>query len=708
MFRNITLEMSLKPFKQTDDKYIRNVCETIFKQWHPLLKNREKISIMMWTADGSELLDYRKKLDDTFEWCCFIGNANKPLADENDDLEISPHRKKRYYIKNPPLMTYRILKRIITTLKEEGKKVFPDAEICVGETFDIGPEFAVSDFKYNRHPEICRFGEFVGGFVDSTALLNADSREYAAYPDGIPDKTPFGLFLGKQANVFLKDMGFDYLWLSNGMGFSANPWSQDGKIYDGENFHADRLANVKENVLEFWKNFRKGCPDFPIETRGTNNSVGIDYASDGVPLSEIYDSNSNITPPPNSPWAALNDNFGLEIMGHMTRICNLPGKEFMFRYYIHDPWWINSPWYDRYDSSPHDIYLPMAVSRIDETGQVNSAQILNILTIDNSFGDMPDCCVNEPLPHLLKAEKDAGDEPAPLVWIYPMREYTSASTEESLKGMYFGDKFICEAINSGLPLNCVVSTDNFLKHEQALYKKSILISPAISNTDVVKTLINYAKDGIDVIFYGNKESLNNIADVQNVVKIDIDESPSMLLKSLNNFDYSIIHELKSETKVPAMTITRSNNGMYLSMYNPNTTTETKLRFPLGAPILMYGETELKDGYSTYRFARSEHRECRIFVQQESGIISVKEATASCFKYRRRIRVTGLKDATVCYFSEDYSKDCPAVGHVLPNYSMKPDLDDRWKVVNDPKYGTYIKGEHITGDYFFFMPTRIDW
>ena len=41
MFENITLEMSLKPFKQTDEIYIRNVCAQIFEQWRPILKNRK-------------------------------------------------------------------------------------------------------------------------------------------------------------------------------------------------------------------------------------------------------------------------------------------------------------------------------------------------------------------------------------------------------------------------------------------------------------------------------------------------------------------------------------------------------------------------------------------------------------------------------------------------------------------------------------------
>ena len=59
MFENITLEMSLKPFKKTDAPFIKTVCETAFLQWKPLLKNAETVSVLLWCADGSELLDYR-------------------------------------------------------------------------------------------------------------------------------------------------------------------------------------------------------------------------------------------------------------------------------------------------------------------------------------------------------------------------------------------------------------------------------------------------------------------------------------------------------------------------------------------------------------------------------------------------------------------------------------------------------------------------
>ena len=77
MFKSVTLELSLKPFKKTDTAYIENVCDQIFTQWRPLLKERETVSIMLWTADGSEILDYTGDLGEEFEWCKYAGTANR-------------------------------------------------------------------------------------------------------------------------------------------------------------------------------------------------------------------------------------------------------------------------------------------------------------------------------------------------------------------------------------------------------------------------------------------------------------------------------------------------------------------------------------------------------------------------------------------------------------------------------------------------------
>jgi len=703
VFENVTLEMSLKPFKQTDEGYIKNVCNKIFEQWRPLLKNRKTISVMLWVGDGSEILDYSGNRNDTFEWCRFIGTANLPYLEKDAPLETSLHERKQDYIKNPPKMTYGLLKSIIDCIKEEGKRAFPCATIRVGETFDIGPEFAISDFKYNRHTEICS-GSILDkfGFVDATALLHSDSRSYAAYPNGIPEGTPFGTFLGKQSEFFLKDMGFDYLWLSNGLGFSADPWDKTGKIFDGEKYYPERLSDTKQKVFDFWRLFRAECT-FPLQTRGTNNSVGIDYASDGVPLYDIYNAGFDIVAPPNSPWAALNDNYGLEIMGNMTRICELPSETFPFRYYIHDPWWVNSPWYDRYDASPCDIYLPMAISRINSDGNVETANSLNILTIDNSYGNMPDQCVNEPLPHLLKAEKDAADKPSPFVWVYPLREYTTSEDKDLLLEMNLGDNFICDAINDGFPLCCVTSTDNFLNHDESIYRKSILVSPVPESPDVLDKLIHFAKQGIGILMYGTQEKLQTVPSSEHLVKLDVKKNASSIREALRAFGYQILFTKKEAcVKPPTIGIVRHDNGMFFSVYNANTTTDTHLKFPIGAPILCGAETEIVDGCSIYRFSRGEHRECRVFANQSDGVISCREAPPVNARYRRAIRITGLKNATVCIFPET---GCEAAVSVAKSPDNTPEFDTRFTSVCDEANGTYLKGEHISGDIFFLIGHR---
>lgn len=703
MFNTVNLEMSIKPFKKTDDEYIRRVCRNIFEQWRPLIKNRKTVSVMLWTADGSELLDYTGNPEDTFDWCCYIGNANRELIKEGEELDVSPHERKQFYIENPPVMSYGILKRIVECIKDEGKKVLPKAHILVGTTLDCGPEFAVSDFKYNRHREATAGQKMLSfGGLDAMSVLNGDTRQYAAYPNGIPDKTPFTTFFGAQANAFMSDMGFDYLWLSNGLGYGANPWYVNGKIFDGEKFHMDKLNNTRDNAFAFWSMFRETCPDFPLEGRGTNYSVGIDYATDGVPLYDIYNADLNMSPPPNSPLAALYGTMGLELMGYMTRICELPSEGFMFRFYLHDPWWANSPWYDRYNGSPHDIYLPMSISRIDSSGKLHSATKLNLLTIDNSFGNLPDICANEVIPHILKAEKDTSDAVAPLVWVYPMREYSTAVKEEQLFDMYHGDLYISEAINNGLPLNCVVSTDNFLKTDLSIYKGSVLISPYPENIEVENKLLEFTRTGGNVLYYGSLERIKNIKN-ENAIYVDFSDSPSRIRECLKEFGYHIEFECKSSAKYPAtMTVSRSDNAFMFSVYNPDTTTDTLLKFPLGAPVFIGGEIEINDSFARYRFSRSEHRECRVFVKQKSGVVSVKEDAPVSSMYHRLLSVFGFEDATVYIFPEADTKTLSAsfwYGDETPKY------DDSFKRVEDEKYGTYYYAEHVTGVRRFLFPFK---
>jgi hypothetical protein len=187
----------------------------------------------------------------------------------------------------------------------------------------------------------------------------------------------------------------------------------------------------------------------------------------------------------------------------------------------------------------------MAISRLDGNGRVMTANKLNILTVDNSYGDMPDACVNEPLPHFLKAEKDAPDEPAPFVWIYPMREYTTSCDADLLWEMNLGDHFICDAINDGFPLCCVASTDNFLLHDPSVYQKSTLISPAPLRREALDKLQDLARSGIGVILYATAERLAQIPDFENLTKINVEaDPPSALRRGAERYGWCIRHEIK--------------------------------------------------------------------------------------------------------------------------------------------------------------------
>ena len=90
--KNMTLEVSLKPFRQTDPAYVEAVCKEIFTQWRPLVKDAATVSVLLWTSDGSELLDYDGCPDTPFEWAYWVGNANATPATHRviaDLLEIN-------------------------------------------------------------------------------------------------------------------------------------------------------------------------------------------------------------------------------------------------------------------------------------------------------------------------------------------------------------------------------------------------------------------------------------------------------------------------------------------------------------------------------------------------------------------------------------------------------------------------------------------
>lgn len=507
--QNLQLEISLKPFYGLDDAATRAACETALAPWAALLAATDSVSVLFWASDGSEILDYAGDLDAGFEWARFIGNGNAHVHPviAADPEGKSLHARSYLYRDDARPITYRRLAAIIRawrdTLVARGKKmraVLP---------FDPGGEFAPSSFKYERHREVCLANTMGNAsFVCCYGILNSDTHRYAGFPDGIPQGTSMGAFLGRQFSRLARDVGLDAIWLSNGFGFGMETWKTVGPLFDGENFLPGKAAATRGRILDFWRDFRRECPDLGIATRGTNLGTGTDLASDATPLRDIYSGGFDLEPPPNSPWAALNGDFGLELVGYMGRIAELPpGKSPTFRFYLHDPWWLNSPWLDRYERQPHDIYLPLSVARITADGDTEPPRNVALLTLDDSYGHMPEVVPQEVTPHLLRAWKERADAPGPLVWLYPFDElhdnlFGPAPAPERL---FHADWFAREALNDGLPLNTVVSTRSWRAlggRVNELFRGRVVVTPAPFGEGDEQALIDWADQGGGLIIYG--------------------------------------------------------------------------------------------------------------------------------------------------------------------------------------------------------------
>ncbi len=487
-------------------------------------------------------------------------------------------------------------------------------------------------------------------------------------------------------------------------------------------------------------------------------------------------------PPPNSPWAALDGDFGLELMGHMSRIAEIPDKEYLFRYYIHDPWYVNSPWYDRYNGQPHDIYLPMAVARIDADGKVQPPTNLNLLTVDNSFGNLPEACVYEPLPHLMKAEKEAPDTPSPIVWVYPFDEYSDCDSGQKAMEMFFGDWFIRNAINAGVPVSTVVSTENFTAHNKSIYSSSVIVSAVPeAGSRYENEIIKYSQSGGKVIFIGNtKRASRRFTDFIGVAQADevsgelevtvdgkyagiVKHNPvlsggginteaadgrgfafagnkvigakgdgfvwlrgtnscdyrkdnklliphdenkyfraeKLMIDALKHFGYCFEYDTEPGARNPIIMIHRHNGAFIFSSYCADTTVSETIKLPFGAPVLDGYETKLKDGKATYHFPKAERRECRVFVEQESGTVGCREIPPGSAEYRRRIEINGLKNATVRFAAEAYCrKNVKAVLNSNVWYIGGDSFESEYVTINGV---TFYEARNITGKIVFSMP-----
>ena len=87
----------------------------------------------------------------------------------------------------------------------------------------------------------------------------------------------------------------------------------------------------------------------------------------------------------------------------------------------------------------------------------------------------------------------------------------------------------------------------------------------------------------------------------------------------------------------------------------------------------------------------------------SGVVKVKERPPANMKYRRRIEIGGLENATVCLFGEEYCKGDCIITKMEPHRTPVP--LEGLRVVDDSENGTYMYAENISGNISICMPAK---
>ena len=123
--KNFTLELSSKPFTDDSEETMRKVAVHLFSQWADVCRTADVVSVMLWTADGSEILNYSGDLSQTFEWAYWHGCANPlpPYDNPTERMRRDTHRYPKKYRDDVTPRSYAWLKRLVEVLRETGAAI---------------------------------------------------------------------------------------------------------------------------------------------------------------------------------------------------------------------------------------------------------------------------------------------------------------------------------------------------------------------------------------------------------------------------------------------------------------------------------------------------------------------------------------------------------------------------------------------------------
>ncbi|MEM1213153.1 MAG: hypothetical protein AAGI68_12755 [Planctomycetota bacterium] len=512
-WRRVDLEMSLKAFARGGRSSYEDTARRVLRSWERLIDRADEVAGLLWVGDGTEMMIWSGDPEQPLEWARYEGFCNLNRKAEPYFPGWFENRPPVVFADGLERMTYDDLRQIIAALKRGCRELYGMA-FHAGMTFDPSPEFVESPFKYDEHlellsdhPEGAR--RYAQRMVSHQAVLHSDPRPFAGFPNGVREGTTLGSFLGAQARGFAEDLGFDYLWLSNGFGYSHYAWHINGDVLETDgSWRVDRVPRQLELLRRFWTDFKRACPELPLEFRGTNQTVGTDLATDAASHRIVSAVTGSDVGPPNIPVLKA-ELLAMDITAYLTRMAGAPSRRLIYRAYLNDPWHEHNPWQDIYHGEPFETLSCMSCSRLRADGSLDTPTDLHILTIDNERGEMPQDPINEAVPGYLQALEQRADAAGPVVWVYPFNDFHRVLDEapERLPHVFACDHHAWRSIESGLPMNTVIEADAFAELASSGPIDALQDRVWVAPTPLIKTayepaLMEHIKHGGQVMLYG--------------------------------------------------------------------------------------------------------------------------------------------------------------------------------------------------------------
>ncbi len=165
--------------------------------------------ILEWQGDLTQEIKLPKNML-KFPWFKNEGVLSGSTMERIDLWKTRFDNADNYQVINYDKWTYSDLKKLVSVIKKVARDKYKLPDVKVG-TFTIGRENIYNGDKSEFSKK--HSNAWHNNKSNMLAKLSSDKQKYGAFPDGIPDGTPFSEFFGKQWGSLSRAIGLDAIVL---------------------------------------------------------------------------------------------------------------------------------------------------------------------------------------------------------------------------------------------------------------------------------------------------------------------------------------------------------------------------------------------------------------------------------------------------------------------------------------------------------------